>query len=230
MKSNRKTKTKPKAPTPTLRAQQLDARKRRAYQHAEHVLLTRSWILHLATAAFVAKRDTQTARLDQHRTRCSDELCVALLLAREWSLDATGTGTTSGISDPTGNAAIAGHRNLHTGLVQLITDGLNVRSVREVIAAADRIDRCLDHLDIANTRNSPAFDRGTLHCENTGRGSCARCGRWCEGTRSKTLADGTHQREDRLKEVEHHMLCDTCSKAWRRRTDPKATIEEWITA
>lgn len=222
-----KRKAKPKTPTPSLRAQQLDARKRRAYQHAEHVLLTRSWIAHLTTAAFVAKRDTQTARLDQHRTRCSDELCVALLLAREWSLDATGTGTTSGIADPTGNAAIAGHRNLHTGLVQLITDGLNVRSVREVIAAADRIDRCLDHLDIANNRNTSAFDRETLHRKNTARGSCARCGRWCEGTRAKTLDDGTRQPEDRLKSVSTHRLCDTCKHAWDRRDDDEP-IEEWI--
>lgn len=224
----RKRKPKPKAPTPSLRAQQLDARKRRAHQHAEHVLLTRSWIAHLTTAAFLTERDTQATRINQHRKRCTDELCVALLLAREWSLDATGTGTTSGIADPTGNAAIAGHRNIHTGLVRLIREGLNVRSVREVIAAADRIDRCLDHIDIANNRNAPAFDRETLHRKNTARGSCARCGRWCEGTRSKTLADGTRQREDRLKEVEHHMLCDTCCKAWRRRTDHSQPIEEWI--
>lgn len=223
-----KRKPKPKAPTPSLRAQQLDARKRRAHQHAEHVLLTRSWIAHLTTAAFLAERDTQTKRLDQHRKRCSDELCVALLLAREWSLDATGTGTTSGIADPTGNAAIAGHRNVHTGLVRLINDGLNVRSVREVIAAADRIDRCLDHLDITNNRNAPAFDRGTLHNENTARGSCARCGRWCAGTRSKTLEDGTRQPEDRLKRADTQWLCDTCCKAWQRRTDRQMTINEWI--
>jgi hypothetical protein len=127
--------------------------------------------------------------------------------------------TTSWIADPTGNAAIAGHRNLHTGLVQLITDGLNVRSVREVITSADLIDRCLDNLDVTNTRNSPAFDRGTLHCENTGRGSCARCGRWCEGTRSKTLADGTRQREDRLKRHAGELMCDACIKAHQRDAD-----------
>lgn len=214
-----KRKAKPKAPTSSLRAQQHAARKRRAHQQVEHVRLTDSWIAHLTTAAFTAKHDTQTARLERHRTRCETQLCVALLLAREWSLDATGTGTTSGIADPTGNAAIAGHRNIHTGLVTLIQRGLNARTVREVLDAADLIDRCLDNLDVTNTRNSPAFDRGTLHCENTGRGSCARCGRWCEGTRSKTLADGTHQREDRLKRHAGELMCDACIKAHQRDAD-----------
>ena len=214
-----KRKAKPKTPTPSLRAQQLDARKRRAHQNAEHVLLTRSWIAHLTTAAFVAKHATQTARLEQHRARCEQQLCVALLLAREWSLDATGTGTTSGIADPTGNAAINGHRNIHTGLVALIKRGLNARTVREVLTTADLIDRCLDSLDVANNRNATTFDRETLHRENTGRGTCAICDRWCEGTRAKTLADGTRQREDRLKRSAGELLCDACIKAHQRDAD-----------
>ncbi len=211
----RKDRRKPDPPK-TSNAEQRAARIRRAHQNAEHVILTRSWISHLTTAAFTAKHDTQTARLNQHRSRCEQQLCVALLLAREWSLDGTGTGTTSGISDPTGNAAIAGHRNIHTGLVALIKRGLNARTVREVLTTADLIDRCLDSLDIANNRNAGAFDRETLHRENTGRGSCMSCDRWCEGTRAKTLADGTRQREDRLKRSAGELLCDACIKAHQR--------------
>lgn len=226
MSKHRKPKAKPAKRD--MIADQTLTRVRRARGITEHVLLSQSWTHHVRTAAFLAAHPTAETRLTQHADRCDADLIVGLLLAREWSLDATGTGTTSGVADPTGNAATAGHRNLHTALVALISAGIEARTVKEVMRTADLIDRCLDHLDIKNDRNATAFDRETLHRENTCRGVCARCGRWCEGTRSKTLADGTHQREDRLKEVEHHMLCDTCSKSWRRRTDRQVPIIEWI--
>ena len=68
-----------------------------------------------------------------------------------------------------------------------------------------------------------------LHRENTCRGVCDRCDRWCEGTRSKTLDDGTRQPEDRLKTLRGHRLCDTCKHAWDRRTDTLTSIDDWIT-
>ncbi len=156
------------------------------------------------------------AHLKAHANRCADELPLALLLTREWALEATGTGPGSDIADPTGNAAL----NTHHTLWGALTHHLNSEwpTDQHAINNTIHIDHILDAVDVFQHRVLDMHDRTKLWAENQGQGECDLCDTIALGTRGDRLT--------RLSGTQHN-VCSSCRKAWTRARPNGCDIDTW---
>ena len=201
---------------PTEHAKAVAARSRRA-RTPETMRLVNRHIRRCRRRAHMTTNPNVERWLTAHADRCADELPLALLLAREWALEATGTGGSSDTPDPTANAAMNATRSMWGALLTLLAPWGPFADT-SVLNTTRRIDQLLDSIDVFQRRVSDRDDKAALHATNLGMGECSICQRFAIGTLNDRLRP-LPQTDERI--------CQSCVQAWRRSALPKPDPSDW---